>query len=61
MDFISTWVVGLPCTAFAAFVLELDFKYVYMMMLTEEVVKFALCFSRYLKRHWVNNLTVTTA
>ncbi|OEE72723.1 MATE family efflux transporter [Vibrio genomosp. F6] len=58
MDFISMWLVGVPLTALAAFGLGWDFKYVYMLMLVEEVVKFSLCFHRYLKRHWMNNLTL---
>ena len=58
MDFVSAWMAGVPLTAFAAFILKWDFQYVYMLMLTEELVKFALCFQRYLKRHWMNNLTV---
>lgn len=58
MDFISMWMVGVPLTAFAAFVLGWDFKYVYSLMLAEEVVKFMLCFQRYLKRYWMNNLTL---
>ncbi|WP_019612832.1 MATE family efflux transporter [Psychromonas ossibalaenae] len=61
MDFVSMWMVGVPLTAFAAFILDWDFKYVYMLMLAEELVKFALCFQRYLKRYWMNNLTVTAA
>jgi len=58
MGVLSMWVIGVPLTAFAAFVLNWDFQYVYMLMLTEEVVKFSLCFQRYLQRHWMNNLTV---
>jgi len=58
MDFISMWMVGVPLTAFAAFVLGWDYQHVYMMILTEELVKFALCFQRYLKRYWISNLTV---
>ena len=58
MDFFSAWIIGVPVTAFAAFVLEWDFQYVYMLMLTEDSVKFILCFHRYLKRYWMNNLTV---
>ena len=58
MDFISTWMAGVPLTAFAAFILQWDFQYVYMFMLTEELVKFSLCFHRYLKRYWMNNLTL---
>jgi len=59
MDFFSAWMVGVPLTAFAAFVLKLDFQYIYMLMLTEELVKFSLCFHRYLKCYWMKNLTVT--
>jgi Na+-driven multidrug efflux pump len=61
MDFIAMWMVGLPLTASAAFVLGLDFKWVYACMLFEEVVKFSLCFHRYLKRYWMNNLTLASA
>lgn len=59
MDFFSVWIVGVPLTAFSAFVLHLDFENVYMLMLTEELVKFFLCFQRYLKGHWMRNLTVS--
>ncbi|GLS91744.1 MATE family efflux transporter [Psychromonas marina] len=61
MDFISMWMVGVPLTAIAAFVLNWDFQYVYMMMLSEEIIKFSLCFSRYCKRHWLKNLTIVNA
>ncbi|GAL29047.1 gamma-aminobutyrate:alpha-ketoglutarate aminotransferase [Vibrio variabilis] len=61
MDFIAMWCVGLPLTASAAFIFGLEFKLVYTCMLVEEVVKFSLCFHRYLKRYWMNNLTLATA
>lgn len=61
MDFISSWLVGVPITAFAAFVLEWNFEYVYMLVLTEDIVKFILCFHRYLKFYWMKNLTLLTA
>lgn len=61
MDFISMWIVGVPATLFVAFVLNWDYQYVYMMMLSEELVKFILCFQRYLKRYWINNLTLAEA
>ncbi len=61
MDFISMWTIGLPLTAAGAFIFQFDFQIVYAMILTEEVVKFLLCFQRYLKRHWMNNLTIASA
>ena len=58
MDFIAMWVIGVPITAYGAFHGKWGFEWVYAVMLTEEVVKFALCFHRYLKRTWMNNLTL---
>ncbi len=60
MDFIAMWVVGIPVCTLAAFVIGLEFKYVYAMMLVEEVVKLTLCFRRYLQGEWMNNLTIIT-
>ncbi|WP_261818250.1 MATE family efflux transporter [Vibrio gallicus] len=61
MDFIAMWLVGIPFLAIGAFLLNLPFEYVYGLMLTEEIVKFGLCFTRFLKRKWVKNLTLTPA
>lgn len=58
MDFFCSWLVGVPLTAYVAFVLQWDFQYVYLMMLSEDIVKFCLCFHRYLTRRWLNNLTL---
>lgn len=60
MDLVSMWLIGIPLTAYAAFGAEFDFQYVYACMLIEEVVKLTLCFRRYLKRKWMNNLTIVT-
>lgn len=61
MDFIAMWVVGIPLTAYGAFIGEWGFSWVYAMLLIEEIVKFSLCFHRYLKLKWVNNLTLSHA
>ncbi|HHP0481333.1 TPA: MATE family efflux transporter [Vibrio campbellii] len=60
MDFIAMWMTGLPLCATAAFVLGWEFKYVYGLMIVEEVVKLALCYHRYTKKYWIKNLTVVT-
>ncbi|WP_027695482.1 MATE family efflux transporter [Vibrio litoralis] len=60
MDFIAMWMVGIPLTAYGAFVAELSFAWVYLLMISEEIVKLSLCFTRYLKRKWLNNLTIQT-
>ncbi|KLV10126.1 MATE family efflux transporter [Photobacterium ganghwense] len=58
MDFIAMWMVGIPVTTYGAFIGQWDFGWVYLAMLSEEVVKLWLCFNRYLKKRWMNNLTV---
>jgi putative MATE family efflux protein len=58
MDFIAMWVVGIPLAAYGAFIGEWGFTWVYALMLSEEIVKFSLCFHRYLQRSWMNNLTL---
>ncbi|KHT63871.1 multidrug transporter MatE [Photobacterium gaetbulicola] len=58
MDFIAMWMIGIPFTAYGAFIGEWSFGWVYLALLVEEVVKLSLCFSRYMKRRWLNNLTV---
>ncbi|PMH41380.1 MATE family efflux transporter [Vibrio sp. 10N.286.49.B3] len=60
MDIISMWMVGVPITALGAFFFGLEFHQVYLLLAVEEIVKFSLCFHRYLKRHWMNNLTLAT-
>ncbi len=62
MDFIAMWMIGIPITAYGAFIGEWGgFGWVYLAMLSEELVKLALCFHRYLQRRWMNNLTLQTA
>ena len=61
MDFIAMWVVGVPLTAYGAFIGQWGFEWVYATMLTEEVVKLSLCFHRYLQRKWMNNLTLVSS
>ncbi|OLQ71173.1 MATE family efflux transporter [Photobacterium proteolyticum] len=58
MDFIAMWMVGIPLTAYGAFIGEWGFGWVYMSMFSEEFVKLSLCFHRYLQRRWMNNLTM---
>ncbi|WP_407702409.1 MATE family efflux transporter [Vibrio algarum] len=61
MDFIAMWLVGIPLATYGAFIGEWGFAWVYAMLICEEVVKFSLCFHRYLKLKWVNNLTISHA
>jgi len=61
MDFIAMWLVGIPLTTYGAFIGEWGFSWVYAMLLAEEIIKFLLCFHRYLQQKWVNNLTISHA
>ena len=58
MDFVAMWLVGVPLTAYGAFIAEWSFTWVYLLLVSEEITKFVLCFHRYLKLKWVNNLTL---
>ncbi|MDR9828076.1 MATE family efflux transporter [Vibrio sp. FNV 38] len=58
MDFIAMWVIGLPFTSIAAFMLGFPFHWVYIAMLCEEVVKLSLCYYRYRQFIWVKDLTI---
>ncbi|QIL87112.1 MATE family efflux transporter (plasmid) [Vibrio sp. HDW18] len=56
-DFIAMWLLGLPISAIAAFVLHWPFHYVYPLMIIEELVKLTLCWRRYRQYIWLRNLT----
>ncbi|MDG3085419.1 MATE family efflux transporter [Vibrio hannami] len=59
MDFIAMWVTGIPLAFFAAHIAGWSFTTVYLLLIAEEIVKFTLCFTRYLKLTWVRNLTLS--
>ncbi|MGL6027907.1 MAG: MATE family efflux transporter [Vibrio sp.] len=56
-DFIAMWLLGLPISAIAAFILHWPFHYVYPLMIIEELVKLTLCWRRYRQYIWLRNLT----
>ena len=57
LDGVIIWVMGVPLTAMAAFVLELPLYFVYLFVLSEEITKWVLGLSRYFSRRWIHNLT----
>jgi putative MATE family efflux protein len=56
-DFKAMWLVGIPLAGYGAMVGHWAFEYVYLAMLSEEVVKLAMCMRHYLRRAWQNNLS----
>ncbi len=56
MEIGSIWLVGVPAALIGGFVLHLPVEGVYLMVLTEEVVKLFVIFRRFLSRKWIHDL-----
>jgi putative MATE family efflux protein len=61
LDGFIIWLVGVPLTAYGAFVLHLPIYQVYMLTLSEEFTKWALGLWRYLSKKWIHNLAETVS
>ena len=61
LDGLIIWLVGVPLTAYGAFVLNLPIALVYMLTLSEEFTKWALAIWRFLSRRWIHNLAETVS
>jgi len=56
-DFVAMWLCGIPITAVGAFFMQMDFQYVYALMLIEELIKLFMCWRRYRTKVWLRDLT----
>ncbi|EOV1094607.1 MATE family efflux transporter [Vibrio fluvialis] len=56
-DFVTMWLCGIPITAVGAFFMQMDFQYVYALMLIEELIKLFMCWRRYRTKVWLRDLT----
>jgi putative MATE family efflux protein len=56
IDLISVWGFGLPLGIIGGLVLKLDIKYVYIMILSEEMFKVIINLMRYRSKKWIKNL-----
>lgn len=56
IDMFSLWGIGVPLVAIAGLFLKLPIFYVYIIMMTEEVVKLSLCIPHFVSRKWIKNL-----
>jgi putative MATE family efflux protein len=54
------WSVGVPLALLGAFVLKLPVHWVYLMVLTDEVVKLLLGLKRFFSQQWIHSLAVPT-
>ncbi len=59
LDGVVIWVVGVPTAFFTAFVLDLQVYWVYLAIMSEEIVKFIIGLWRVYSRKWIHNLTRT--
>ncbi len=55
-DVFAQWIIGIPLAAFAAIYLGWEPQWVYLLFLTEEVVKWCICLPRMKSKKWMKNL-----
>ena len=61
LDVGAIWLAGIPAVALAAFVFHLPVEWVFCAMLTENVVKNALGYRRFITMTWMRNITQPVA
>jgi putative MATE family efflux protein len=61
MDGVVIWVVGVPLAFIGAFILHLPVYWVYFLVMSEELTKWALGIYRFLSRKWIHNLAQTVS
>ena len=55
-DLVAQWCIGIPLAAFCAVYLGVDSQWIYLLFLTEEVVKWGGSIQRMRSRKWMRNL-----
>ena len=61
MEIFSVWAIGVPAALIGGFVLHLPVYGVYLLVLSEEIVKAFIITKRYRSRKWMHNLVGATA
>lgn len=59
LDGLVIWIVGVPMAFFTAFVLHLPVYYVYLAIMSEEIIKWIIGIHRIFSKKWIHNLTRT--
>jgi putative MATE family efflux protein len=57
LDGFIIWILGVPMALLGAFVFHLPIYWVYLLVMSEEVMKFVLGLRRYFTRKWIHDLT----
>jgi Na+-driven multidrug efflux pump len=52
----SLWLIGVPLVSLAALYFKLPVEYVLLASITEEIVKFFLCFFRFRSYKWIRSV-----
>jgi len=55
-DLVAQWLIGIPIAAVAAMYFNADPEWIYLLFLSEEVVKWIGCFFRVRSKKWMRNL-----
>ncbi len=56
IDFMGTWLFGVPLGCLGAFVLNLGIPYVYLLLSLEECVRLAVSLVLFKKKYWMQSL-----
>jgi len=59
MEIFSIWAIGVPAALIGGFVLHLPVQGVYLLVLSEELVKAFIIFKRYRSKKWIHDLAIT--
>jgi putative MATE family efflux protein len=59
LDGVIIWVVGVPLVFIGAFVFHLAVYWVYLLAMSEEIIKWAFGMHRFFSRKWIHNLAHT--
>lgn len=56
IDFVGTWLFGVPLGLWAAFVLKLPIPFVYFILSLEECVRFGISLAVFRKKGWMESI-----
>ncbi len=57
MDVLSMWIWAIPLGFLAAFVFKFPFEFVYLCLLSDELIKVGIGFIRFKSKKWIKNIT----
>jgi putative MATE family efflux protein len=57
LDSLGVWLVGVPAALLGAFVFDLPVYWVYLMVMTEELLKWFIAMRRFFSQRWIHNVT----